>query len=58
MSAPKMCCFLYNLKCIDSKSHKCTNVEYKYVYCGYFDTKCMSVNNTEIPIIIKKTLLL
>ena len=47
---PEMCFFLYNLKCIDVKPHKCVGSEYKVGHCGYFGTKYMSVSITVLEI--------
>ena len=43
---PEMWFFLYNLKCIDVKSHKCVGSEYKVDHCGNFGTKYMPVSIT------------
>ena len=47
---PKTCFFLYNSKCIDFKTHKCIEVEYKVGHCGYFGTKYVSVSITVFEI--------
>ena len=41
---------LYNSKCIDFRTHKCIEVEYKVGHCGHFGTRYMSVSITVLEI--------
>ena len=43
---PKTWFILYNSKCIDFKTHKCIEVEYKVRHSAYYSTKYMSVSIT------------
>ena len=47
---PKMLFFLYNSNCIDFKTHKCIEVEYKDGHCGCFGTKYVSVSSSVLEI--------
>ena len=42
--------FLYNSNCIDFKTHKCIEVEYKDGHCGCFGTKYVSVSSSVLEI--------